>query len=169
MQFFRRFWDRLFGKDADQPGLIGREEKYYESFFGKENQLTETRGRDQYTSKVYDTDKYFIQLIFNKSKAIVKNYIDKFESINFQEFQNLIRSNFKYFDPRFIGYNLSANQIVQINAEMDKAIILNHSEIVPVPGEGYTGTYPLKSVLFVIDKDILDFLINSFNAGRKIR
>jgi hypothetical protein len=168
MQFFRRFWDRLFGKDPDRPGLIGREEKYYEQFFGRENQLMETRGRDEYSSKVYDTDKYYIQLIFNKSIAIVKNYIDKLENISFQEFQNLVRSNFRYFDPRFIGYNLSANQVVQINGEQDKAIILNHPDIIPVPGEGYSGTFPLKSVLFVIDQQILDFLVNSFNAGRKI-
>lgn len=169
MQFFRKFWERLFGKDPDQPGLIGRDEKYYESFFGKENQLMATSGKDEYSSKVYDTDKYFIQLIFNRNIAIVKNYIDKLENINFREFQNLIRSNFRYFDPRFIGYNLSANQIVQINSEMDKAIILNHPEIVPVPGEGFSGTYPLRSVLFVIDEKILEFLVNSFNAGRKIR
>lgn len=169
MRFFRKFWERLFGRDAGQPSLIGRDESYYEKFFGRENQLIGVEGKDEYSSKVYDTDKYFVQLIFNNHVAIAKNYIDKLENITFQEFKNLIRNNFKTFDPRFIGYNLSANQTVQISSEQDKAIILNHPQIIPLAGGGFTGVFPLKSVLFVIDEQILRFLVHAFESGKKIR
>lgn len=168
MQFFRRFWEKLFGRAGQQQGLIGLETSYYEKFFGKENELMATNGKDGYDTKVYDTDKYFIQLIFNKNLAIVKNYIDKMESINFRELQNLIRTNFLSFDPKYIGYNLSSNQIVQINSERDKAIILNHQQIVPLNDGSFAGTFPLRSVLFVIDQQLLRFLVNNFNSGTRI-
>jgi hypothetical protein len=169
MKFFRKFWERWFGKEADQPGLIGRDESYYEKFFGKENQLLSTGGKDEYASKVYNTDKYFVQVIFNNKIAIAKNYIDKLENISFQELKNLIRNNFKTFRPRFVGYNLAANQTLQINGDYDKAIILNHPKIIPLGNGGFAGIYPLKSVLFVIDQKILQFLINAFQSGSKLR
>jgi hypothetical protein len=169
MRFFRRFWEKLFGKDAEQPSLIGRDEGYYEKFFGRENQLVGVHGKGDYTSKVYDTDKYFMQLIFNDHIAIAKNYIDKLGNISFQEFKNLIRNNFKTFDPRFVGYNLSANQTLQISEDHDKAIILTHPEIVPLAGGGFSGVFPLKSVLFIIDEQILQFLVHAFESGRKMR
>lgn len=168
MQFFRKFWARLFGNKSEQQKLIGRDADYYEKFFGRENQLMSVSGKDEYASKVYDTDKYFIQLIFNNNIAIAKNYIDKLENISFREFQNLIKGNFRDFDPRFIGYNLASNQTVQINEDHDKAIILNHPQIIPLGNGSYSGTYPLRSVLFVIDEQILQFLVNAFNAGKKI-
>lgn len=168
MQFFRKFWERWFGRGAEQPGLIGRDEDYYEKFFGRENQLIALGGKDEYSSKVYDTDKYFIQLIFSNHVAIAKNYIDKLENISFHEFRNLIKGNFKTFDPRFIGYNLAANQTVQISGDHDKAIILNHPQIIPLAGGGFAGAYPLKSVLFVIDQQILQFLVKAFESGRRI-
>lgn len=151
-------------------GALDNGREYFKDFFGWENEyeFIEPMGKNGYSCKFYDTDKYLIQVIFKNNRAVAKHYLDKNQNINYYELTNLTRHNLKSFEVKNLIYQSESKSAIEINSQGTKAIILYYKELKYMNGD-VIGIYPLKSILYLIDKGIIELFLRKSREAKKLK
>jgi hypothetical protein len=145
--------------------LLGIDSREYESLLGSENELLTFSGKPGYTSQVFETDRFYIQIVFFEDRATTKIYLDRTGSITAKYAQQIIDDNLGKFNESRKIFSPKNKQITFLNRQRTKLVTMTYSSISKEDRIAFTGHYPLKRILVSIDPTV----ISSIRSKAKLK